>query len=128
MNKKAIQKTIAVIMAIINITIFQNVIVSASENKSIEGCAQYELEIMMEASPVLEIGSANHICSLVEDNLGVSFLPDYVIKDGIKAGTITKLDVENFEVELWKQILYHRDKWMSAPMEAVLKFISEINL
>ena len=129
MNKKAIQKTIAVLMAIIiNITIFQNVIVSASENKSIEGCAQYEFEKMMEASPVLEIGSANHICSPVEDNLGVSFLLDYVIKDGIKAGTITKLEVENFEVELWKQILYHRDKWMSAPMEAALKFISEINL
>lgn len=51
MNKKAIQKTIAVIMAIIiNITIFQNVIVSASENKSIEGCAQYELEKMMGVS------------------------------------------------------------------------------
>ena len=50
MNKKAIQKTIAVIMAIIiNITIFQNVFVSASENKSIEGCAQYELEKMMDA-------------------------------------------------------------------------------
>ena len=55
-------------------------------------------ELSMEISPVLEIGSANHICSLVEDNLGVSFLPDYVIKDGIKAGTITKLEVENFPV------------------------------
>ena len=50
MNKKAIQKTIAVLMAIIiNITIFQSVIVSASENRSIEGCAQYEIEKMMEA-------------------------------------------------------------------------------
>lgn len=85
-------------------------------------------EKSMEIAPILEIGSANHICSLVEDNLGVSFLPDYVIKDGIKAGTIVKLEVENFEVELWKQILYHRDKWMSAPMEAVLKYISEISL
>ena len=35
---------------IINITIFQNVIVSASENKSIEGCAQYELEKMLGVS------------------------------------------------------------------------------
>ena len=85
-------------------------------------------ENSMEINPVLEIGSANHICKLVEDNLGVSFLPDYVIKKGVEAGTITKLSVDNFEVELWKQILYHRDKWMSAPMEAVLKFISEINL
>ena len=47
MNKKAIQKTIAVLMAIIiNITIFQSVIVSASENRSIEGCAQSD-EIKM---------------------------------------------------------------------------------
>ena len=85
-------------------------------------------ENSVEITPILEIGNANHICRLVEENTGISFLPDYVIEDGINAGTLTKLKVENFEVELWKQILYHRDKWMSAPIEAVLQFISKINL
>jgi len=32
------------------------------------------------------------------------------------------------EVELWNQILYHRDKWVSRQMQAVLDHLSGILL
>lgn len=77
-----------------------------------------------EIEPVLEIGSADLICRLVEENAGVSFLPDYVTESAVNAGIIVRLTVQNIEVELWKQLLYHRDKWISPQMEAVLKYLS----
>ena len=45
-------------------------------------------ELSLEIQPVLEIGSTELICSLVEQGAGISFLPEYVIKDRVKAGTL----------------------------------------
>ena len=74
----------------------------------------------LEVHPVLEVGSADLICRLVEQGMGMSFLPDYVTDKAVEAGTLVRLQAEGFEPELWKQLLYHRDKWLSPPMQAVI--------
>lgn len=79
----------------------------------------------MEIHPVLEFGSADSICRLVENNMGVSFLPDYVTQKAVKTGRIVRLPVKDFDIELWKQVLYHRDKWVSLQMQAMLSYLSE---
>lgn len=76
----------------------------------------------LEIQPVLEIGSAQLICSLVKQGVGLSFLPDYVTEQDVKAGKMVRLNVEDFEIEVWKQLLYHRDKWVSPQMESVLQY------
>ena len=85
-------------------------------------------EKSIEIAPILEVGSADSICRLVEENVGVSFLPDYVTRRYVNANTMIPLNIKGFHVELWKQILYHRDKWVSPQMKAVLNFLSEIEL
>ena len=82
----------------------------------------------IEIKPVLEIGSADLICKLIKDNMGISFLPDYVTKSAVEKGDIVKLNVADFNVELWKQLLYHRDKWVSQQMQAVIDYLSSIKL
>ena len=82
----------------------------------------------IEIKPVLEIGSADLICKLIKDNMGISFLPDYVTKSAVEKGDIVKLNVADFNVELWKQLLYHRDKWVSQQMQAVINYLSSIKL
>lgn len=82
----------------------------------------------IEIKPVLETGSANLICELVEQGMGVAFLPDYVTRSAVERGTVTRLSIPNFEPELWKQFLYHRDKWVSRPMQAAIAHFSEILL
>ena len=79
-------------------------------------------ELSLEIQPVLEIGSTELICSLVEQKAGISFLPEYVIKDRVKAGTLVCLPVSGLEIHVWKQLLYHRNKWVSPQMETVLKY------
>ena len=78
--------------------------------------------------PVLENGSASLLCSLVEDNMGISFLPDYVTEDAVRKGTVVRLSAEDFQPVLWKQLLYRKDKWVSMPMRVVLDHIAQIML
>ena len=74
----------------------------------------------LELQPVLEMGSADLICRLVEQGAGISFLPDYVTQRGVEEGRLVRLGAEGFRPELWKQILYRRDKWVSGPMQTVI--------
>ena len=76
----------------------------------------------LEVQPVLEIGSTDLICTLVEQGVGISFLPDYVTAKKVGAGKLFYLNVPDFEIEVWKQLLYHRDKWVSPQMESVLRY------
>ena len=79
----------------------------------------------LEVRPILEAGQADLICSLVEKSIGCSFLPDFVTEDAANRGTIKRMDAEGFEPDLWKQILYHREKWVSPSMKIVLGIMTE---
>lgn len=82
----------------------------------------------MALQPVLENGNAELLCSLVEQGMGISFLPDYVTETAVQRGTVVRLDAEGFTPELWKQLLYRKDKWVSLPMQAVLSHMTNIRL
>lgn len=79
----------------------------------------------LEVHPVLEAGQADLLCSLVEMGLGCSFLPDYVTEGAAARGSVRRMDAEGFRPDLWKQILYHREKWISPSMQAVLRIMTE---
>lgn len=83
-----------------------------------ESLAARSLEII----PKLEMGNAGQICQLVEQNCGISFLPDYVTAEAVKKGNIKYLPVKGIEVEIWLQLLHHRDKWISPAMQVVLDY------
>lgn len=87
-----------------------------------EELAKHELEI----KPVLEMGSADLLCKLVEDNLGVAYLPDYVTEAAVESGKIKRVQVENLHIEVQKQILYRRDKWVTIPMKAFMEYVTRI--
>ena len=43
-------------------------------------------EMCLEIHPILEIGSTSLICSLVEQGVGISFLPDFVTEKAFLPG------------------------------------------
>ncbi len=79
-------------------------------------------EMSLEVQPILEVGSTDLICTLVGQGVGVSLLPDYVTKKEVDAGRMAYLKVKDFEIQVWKQLLYHRNKWVSPQLEAVLQY------
>ncbi len=82
----------------------------------------------LSAQPVLETGRADLLCQLVSEGAGLSFLPDYVTEEAVRNGLVCRLAVPELQTEVWKQILYRRDKWMSAPMQAMLAHLVPIRL
>ena len=79
-------------------------------------------EKSLEVKPVLETGNTDIICGIIEQGMGVGLLPDYVTDEKILRGELVYIDVEDIEIEVWKQLLYHKNKWVSKEMEAVLDY------
>ena len=82
----------------------------------------------MEVRPVLETARADLICDLVAQNMGVSFLPDYVTETEVTSGRMVRLKVPDFQVTVWKQLIYRRDKWLSPQMKVMIDYLSRIHL
>ena len=82
----------------------------------------------LEVRPVLETGRADVLCRLAEEGAGISLLPDYVTEAAVKEGKIVRLEVKDCKVEVWKQVLHHRDKWVSAQMQTLLNHLTQIIL
>lgn len=84
--------------------------------------------LSMEIQPVLETGHADLICELAQNNIGIAFLPDYVTAESVWKGKLARLHVQDFQVFVWKQLLYRREKWVSLPMRAMIDHLSGIRL
>ena len=79
----------------------------------------------LEIRPALETGRVDLICELVERGAGIGFLPDYATEEAVAQGRVVRLDADGFRPELWKQILYHREKWLTPAMQAVIQLLTE---
>lgn len=80
----------------------------------------------MEIRPILEMGSTEIICRMVERGVGISFLPDYVTQRAVEEGRLVRFSVEEFDIVMWKQLFCHRDKWVSPQLRAVMEYFAEI--
>jgi DNA-binding transcriptional LysR family regulator len=83
--------------------------------------AQQSLEIL----PVLEIGRTDLITAMLESGAGISFLPEFVTREKVAAGTLTYLNVTDVQANIWKQLIYHRNKWISRSLDALIGYIKQ---
>ena len=82
-------------------------------------------EKSLEITPVLEIGRTDMITSLIAQGDMLSFLPDFVTKDMIKSGDLCYLDICDMDIEIWKQLIYHKNKWLSKSLKTYIDYIKE---
>jgi len=55
----------------------------------------------------------------------ISFLPDFVTNDMIKAGRLCCLDICDMDIEIWKQLIYHKNKWISKSFKTFIEYIKK---
>ena len=79
----------------------------------------------LEITPILEIGRTDMITSLVANGDMISFLPDFVTKEYIDSGELCYLDIKDMNIEIWKQLIYHKNKWMSKTLRTLINYIIE---
>ncbi|MBQ7972179.1 MAG: LysR family transcriptional regulator [Lachnospiraceae bacterium] len=82
-------------------------------------------KMSLEVTPVLEIGRTDIITRMIAENNMISFLPDFVTRDFVDSGVLCYLDVYDIHVDIWKQLIYHRNKWISKSMKTFLDYVKE---
>ena len=81
--------------------------------------AKKSVEIM----PVLEIGRTDIITSILMQSNMISYLPDFVTAPLVEAGKLAYLNVTDMNIDIWKQLIYHKNKWMSRSLKTFIEYI-----
>lgn len=84
-----------------------------------EAFARASLDVV----PTLEIGRTDIITEVLEQGIGVSFLPDFVTEKKRNQGKLIYLDVTDVNIDIWKQLIYHKNKWRSRTLTALIEYI-----
>lgn len=80
----------------------------------------------LEIDPVLEIGRTDMITSVLCQSNMISFLPDFVTSARIKSGELCYLDVRDMDLAIYKQLIYHKNKWLSQSMRVFIDYLKQV--
>ena len=76
--------------------------------------------------PVLEVGRTDIITKLLEENKDcISYLPYFTTDKKVKEGKLVYLDVCDVKTDIWKQLIYHKNKWLSNSLKAFLEYVKK---
>lgn len=75
--------------------------------------------------PFLESGDPAFILQMLMKVSGVTFLPRFTVEHEIEEGRLTALRVDKFYMQTWRQVFYHRNKWVTHEMRAFLDLVKE---
>ena len=88
---------------------------------------QYLASINRSVKPFLEIGSTEFIIHMLLKNTGISFLPKFTVQRELQQKQLTALNVRGFQMQTWRQIFYHKDKWVTKEMQEFLRLAREMS-
>ena len=77
----------------------------------------------LEITPVLEIGRTDIITKIVANSNMISYLPDFVTRELVECGKLCYLDITDMKLDIWKQLIYHKNKWLSTSLRTVIEYI-----
>lgn len=77
--------------------------------------------------PFLEIGNTEFIIQMLLKNIGISFLPEFTIRRELEHGLLKELRVHDFNIQTWRQIFYHKDKWVTREMQEFLALAKKMS-
>ena len=75
--------------------------------------------------PYLELGSAALLCQMVEQGMGLSFLPEYIVRSALAEGRLARLNVPDCTVMMHRQLFFHRDKWVTPQMNVFIELVQQ---
>lgn len=94
--------------------------------------ASYRLELEhqlahqnLHVEPYMEIDNTSFLIELVKHNMGISFLPRFSIEKNLRNNEVSILQPKDFSLQVWQQIIYHKNKWLSAPLKAFIQMVED---
>lgn len=86
---------------------------------------QYLAAMGKSLQPYLEIGNTDFILQFLKQNTGITFLPRFTVEKAVSEGYLRILSVKKFSIRTWRQILYHKDKWVTREMAEFIRLAQE---
>ena len=81
----------------------------------------------LKLEPFLEIASTEFLIKMLLDNgEGVSLLPYFTVAKHIRSGELALLDVADLKIQMYRQIFYHKEKWVTGEMEEFIRLAKEL--
>lgn len=77
---------------------------------------------------ILETGSVQAIKQLAMSGMGITLLPQIAVEEECNLKRLVKLNWKGPGFEMTTQVVYHKNKWISAPLKAFIDLIHEIKL
>ncbi len=75
----------------------------------------------IELTPFVEISDTEFILKMVELNNGMSFLPKFAVEKSVEEGRLAIVDTTEPQISMYRQIFYHKDKWLTREMEEFIR-------
>jgi len=95
--------------------------------RNISYSAQLEREFVsrgIEFSPVMDIGSVGAIINMLLSGYGVSFLPEFTVREQIKKGELAALKLKDeISVELYASYICSPDRWINPVMKEFIRIV-----
>lgn len=73
----------------------------------------------------IESSNTEFIIKMLEENAGISLLPLFSVQQSVNAGKISMLQVTDFNIVMYRQIFYHKDKWKTREMEEFIRLAEQ---
>ena len=81
----------------------------------------------LKLEPFLEIASTEFLIKmLIDTEEGVSLLPYFTVAEHIHSGNLALLDVADLKMRMFRQIFYHKEKWVTGEMEEFIRLAREL--
>lgn len=84
---------------------------------------QHALSRNLQVHPYLEIGNTQFIIQELLREQGISFLPAFCVQSYVDQGFLQVLHPMDFSLRVFRQIVYHKSKWLTPQMHAFLSFV-----
>ena len=69
--------------------------------------------------PIIETKNTDLIIKCIKKDMGITFLPAFIAKEE----PVESLQVQNFDMEVYRQVIVHSDKWISLEMRTFFDFL-----
>lgn len=86
-----------------------------------EAAMQHGIEI----NPLFVIDNTSAIIKLLKKGIGVSFLPEYAVRESIQNNELATIDVVDCPIQIWGQLFYHKNKFVTPQMEHFIELIKK---
>ena len=107
-------------------TVFDYPLILTGENTYLQQqLHRMAFQCKKEVSSFLQTESSQLIIELVQQNLGISLLPEGMVRHASRPEKLCILPVKNFSLSFYTHIFYHKNKWVTPQMSSMLNLVED---